>query len=325
MNKTKQNKMRAIAVEEFGGLDNVKFHELPIPEVKPEQVLIKVEAVAVEVWDPADYGGAFARMYPGEPEFPYVIGSEGAGKIAQVGSDVEGFQVGDRVFGINTGRTQQWGFYAEYIPLNADKVWKIPDELDTLRAAVTLIDSGTALTGLKNVLDLQKGENLMVFGASGGIGHFAVQLGKIMGANVLAVASGDDGVEYVKSLDCDKVINGYTDNIKKAAREFSTDGIDAALLTAGGEKAKEAIEGIKPGGRVAYPNGIQDPPEEAEGINIQSYDGKNDRELINELLQMIDFAKYDVLVSHSFDFDDFFAAQKRLNEHYLGKLALEIK
>jgi NADPH:quinone reductase-like Zn-dependent oxidoreductase len=96
----------------------------------------------------------------------------------------------------------------------------------------------------------------MIFGAGGGVGHLAVQLARNMGARVFAVASGEDGVAMVKKLGIDAAVNGRKDDISLAASSFAPDGLDAALLTAGGEIAEIAIQCVRTGGRVAYPNGI---------------------------------------------------------------------
>ena len=103
----------------------------------------------------------------------------------------------------------------------------------------------------------------MIFGASGGIGHLAVQLAKRMGARVFAVASGSDGVALVKRLSADAVVDGHKDDIAAAARQFAPDGLDAALITAGGPAADNALTAMRAGGRVAYPNGVEPEPEAA--------------------------------------------------------------
>ena len=127
------------------------------------------------------------------------------------------------------------------------------------------VDAITALRGLDDTLGLKPGESLMIFGASGGIGHLAVQLAKRMGARVLAVASGDDGVALARRLGADAVVDGHKDDVAAAAREFAPDGLDAALLTAGGEAAEKALTALREGGRVAYPNGVEPEPQARSG------------------------------------------------------------
>jgi len=114
----------------------------------------------------------------------------------------------------------------------------------------------------------------LIFGASGGIGHLAVQFAKRMGAYVLAVASGDDGVAFVRGLGADKVVDGHKEDVLAAARQFAPNGLDAVLLTTGGEAAEKSLAAVRTGGRVAYPNGVQPVPKERAGIKLQSYDGE---------------------------------------------------
>ena len=123
------------------------------------------------------------------------------------------------------------------------------------------MDAMTALRGLDDTLGLKPDESVMIFGASGGIGHLAVQLAKRMGAQVFAVASGSDGVALVKRLGADAVVDGRKDDIAAAARQFAPNGFDAALITAGGPAADKALSAMRAGGRVAYPNGVEPTPE----------------------------------------------------------------
>ena len=161
------------------------------------------------------------------------------------------------------------GFYAEFTAVKADNVSHVPEKLTTEQAGVMPSDAMTALRGLDDMLDLKQGEALMIFGASGGIGHLAVQLAKRMGARVLAIASGDDGVALATRLGADAVVNGRKDDVATAAREFAPDGLDAALVTAGGDTAERALAAVRDGGRVAYPNGVMPEPKARPGVRPQ--------------------------------------------------------
>jgi NADPH:quinone reductase-like Zn-dependent oxidoreductase len=173
----------------------------------------------VGVWDVFEREGGFAQMFGTEPKFPYVLGSDGAGTIAAVGEQIDRFKEDDRVYALALVNAKG-GFYAEYVALKADKVWPVPKELPIEQAGAMPSDALTALQGLDDVLGLKQGESLMIFGASGGIGHLAVQLAKRMGARVLAIASGDDGVAFVRRLGADSVLDGHKGNVVAAAREF---------------------------------------------------------------------------------------------------------
>src|SRR5579862_9505830 len=227
--------MRAVAIDEFGGIEKMKPRELPVPELATDEILIRVDSAGVGVWDPFEREGGFAKEFGMQPSFPYVLGSDGAGTVEEVGDDVHNLKPGDRVYGVNF-MSPKGGFYAEYTAIKAKNVAKIPPALSTRDAGVLAVDGVIALDGLDKALRLKAGESILILGASGGVGHLAVQLAKRMKARVLAVASGPDGVEFVKRLGADKVIDGHREDILKATHEFAPNGLDAALLTAGGKR-----------------------------------------------------------------------------------------
>jgi NADPH:quinone reductase len=169
----------------------------------------------------------------------------------------------------------------------------------------------------------------MIFGASGGIGHLAVQLARRMGARVFAVASGSDGVALVKRLGADEVVDGHQDDIAAAARQFAPKGLDAALITAGGPPADDALTAMRAGSRVAYPNGVEPRPKPPFGIDAKSYDGMPDPQAIEKLNRLIESSglpgtgPFEVHVARSFPLDQAAEAHRALNEHYFGKLVLQ--
>src|SRR6201987_3945052 len=169
----------------------------------------------------------------------------------------------------------------------------------------------------------------MIFGASGGIGHLAVQLAKRMGARVFAIASGSEGVALVKKLGADVVVDGHKDNIAAAARQFAPSGLDAALITAGGPAADKALTAMRAEGRVAYPHGVAPGPKPRFRIDAKPHDGMPDPqalEKLNRLNESSDAAgigPVEVHVARSFPLDQAAEAHRSLDEHYLGKLVLQ--
>ena len=305
MNQTSQprmpEQMHAAAIDTFGG--PVTEHMLPLPKVGEDEVLIRVEAAGVGAWDPMERDGIFARIYGQEGHFPYVLGSDGAGTVAEVGEKVGDFKNGDRVYGVAL-MNPKGGFYAEYTAVKADNVSLIPGGLSMEQAGALPVDALTALGGLHTVINLRPGESILIFGASGGIGHMAVQLAKRMGADVLAVASGQDGVKMIESLGvADEVIDGHTQDVLAAARKFAPDGLDAVLLTAGGADAERALQAVGKGGRVAYPNGVQPTPTAPAGISAKAYNGEATPEMIKLLNQLIEKGPFKVHVARTFPLD----------------------
>ena len=323
MKQAKTNTMKAVAINRFGGPETLRLETLPVPEVGPDEVLIRVHLADVAVWDPFEREGGFAKLYGMKPRFPYVLGTDGAGTVAAVGKSVSRFKKGDRVYGVAL-MNPKGGFFAEYAAMNADNVAHVPDKLTTAQAGVMACDALTALTGLDDVLGLKPGEALMIFGAGGGIGHLAVQLARRMGARVLALASGADGVALVRRLGADVVVNGRTDDVTAAAQAFAPAGLDAALMTAGGDAADRALVAIREGGRVAYPNGVEPVPKVRPGVRLSNYNVVVDPKAIDKLNRLIEAGPFEAHVARTFRLEQAAAAHKALEEHYLGKLALRL-
>ena len=326
MTKTAQSKeklMRAVALDRFGGPETLKIQAVPLPEPGPDEVLIRVEAAGVGAWDPFEREGGFVEVLNREPKFPYVLGTDGAGTIAEVGENVDLFKQGDRVYALELANPKG-GFYAEYIAVNGNNVSHIPGDLTMEQAAAMPTDALTALRGLDDVLRLKRDESVMIFGASGGIGHLAVQLAKLLGARVFAVASGQDGVTFIKRLGADAAADGRGDDVLKMAREFAPNGVDAALVTAGGEDTDRALSAIRADGRIAYPNGVMPVPKAPTRVRIDAYDGEAGREAIDKLNRLIESGTFEVHVDRTFLLAEVAAAHTALNEHHLGKIVLRV-
>ena len=318
--------MKVVAIDRFGGIETLKTRQLPIPNVGANEVLVRVEAAGVGVWDPFEREGGFAKEYNVQPTFPLVLGSDGAGTVEAVGDGVQSLKKGDRVYGIAL-MNPKGGFYAQYIVLKETNLSRIPAKakLTIQQAGAMPVDAITALAGLDATLGLKANESILILGASGGIGHMAVQLAKRMGARVLAVASGEDGVAFVRRLGADKVVDGHKDDIQAAGREFAQKGLDAVLLTTGGAAAEKALSTLREGGRAAYPNGVQPIPKERPGIKIQSFNGEYNPPPFEKLNRLIEAGPFEVHVARTFTLDQAVEAQRALGHHYLGKLALVIQ
>jgi NADPH:quinone reductase-like Zn-dependent oxidoreductase len=315
--------MRAVAIEKFGGPETIAVCNVPVPNVGPNQVLVRVEAAGVGDWDVFEREGMFAQMFGTAACFPHVLGSEGAGTIAAVGIGArDRFRIGERVYGLILMRSPKGGFFAEYAAVDANLCWPLPGRLSAEQAGAMPVDAGTALRGLRDVLRLRSGQSVMIFGASGGIGHMAVQLAKRMGVRVLAVASREDGVALATRLGADMVVEGYTVDVIEAARGFSRQGLDAALFTAGGPAATKALRAVRKDGLVAYPNGVEPLVDAPAGVRVQNYDAGYDTELMEHLNRLIGSGPFEVHVARVFELEDAAEALRALESHYVGRLAL---
>lgn len=313
-------RMNAVVLDRFGGIDELALRRIPLPEVGDGDVLIRVEFAGVASWDAHEREGGYDGVFGVATSFPYVLGWDAAGTVAAVGRNVTQFDVGQRVYA-TTMPVRRGGFYAEYAVVEAEFVAHVPDRMPTEQAGAVAWDALTALSGL-DLLGLRPDETLMVFGASGGVGHMAVQLARHSGIRVLAVASGDDGVALAQRLGADEAINGRKDDVLAAALEFAPGGLDAALVTAGGKTAERSLRAIKKSGRIAWPNGVMPVPETSPDATVSYYDG--DRTATDRLNAIIEASSFEVHVAQTFPVERIRDAHRALNDHYLGKLALQI-
>ncbi|BCM90945.1 alcohol dehydrogenase [Abditibacteriota bacterium] len=314
---TKQ--MKAMAIDQYGGPEALTLHTLPVPEVGENEVLIRVEVAGVGVWDPMEREG---KLIMGETYFPRTLGAEGAGTIASVGGQVTDFKEGDKVYGFGF-QSPKGGFYAEYIVLLTNLVSRFPQKLSIEEAGALPVDGVTGLCGLE-ALQLSDGQKILIWGASGGIGHLVVQLSKRLGAKVFAVASGSDGVEFVQKLGADEAVDGKGGDVVAQAREFAPDGFDAALILAGGDEAQAALETIKDGGAVAFPHGVAPEPKPRATIKVHAYSATPNPQIFERLNTLIEQGPFEVAVARTYPLEEAATAQQDLKGHFLGKLALTV-
>ena len=309
--------MKAAAIDRYGGPEVLQSHVLPVPRPRSKEILIRLEAAGIGVWDADVRAGEFES---GKSGFPKVLGNDGAGTVVAIGRGVRRAKVGDRVYAY----AWKGGFYAQYVAVKQDDTAIAPPNVPTEEAGALGADGVTGLIGLQDKLKLRKGESLLVFGASGGIGHLAVQLAKRMGARVLGVASGKDGVELVRKLGADAVVDGRRSDVAAAVHKFAPEGLDAALVLASGESLQQALAGMKKGGRIAYPNGVEPEPKGSPGIKVIAYDGVPKPEVFERLNTWIAAGPFHVELGRTYELEEAAQAHRDITRHHLGKLALRI-
>jgi NADPH:quinone reductase-like Zn-dependent oxidoreductase len=318
--------MKAIAIDQFGGVEELKLQDLPVPKPGPDDVLIRIDTAGVGVWDPPDREGVLQKMRDTEAHFPYILGRDGSGIVEAVGDNVSNFNKGDRVYVFGPPDPEA-NLYAEYAVEKAENVSLVPKNLNLEDAGALATDAVTAFCGLNQVLELQDGDQILIFGASGGLGHIAVQLARLMGAEIFAVASGDDGVNFVRKLGADKAVNGKDDDIdiSGAIEDFAPKGFDAALVTVDGEAAEPFLQNMRMEGCVAYPHGVDPEPKAPEGIKVQAYSGEVSPEIFETMNNLIESGSFRVHIDRMFPLKDAAEAHRALDDHYLGRLALKVQ
>ena len=314
--------MQAAAIERGGDPGVLTLHTLPVPKPDPQDVLIALDTAGVASWDASirqdpDMWGVHRRL-------PLVLGTDGAGIIAAVGSAVQDFKVGDAVYAYSFDNPKG-GFYAQYVAVAADHVGHVPAGL-SLRDAGAIGTTGlTALQGVDDALHIKAGETLIIHGAAGGVGTLAIQFARLRGAKVLATVSGEDGAELARKLGADAVVDGKTGDIVAAARRLSPGGVDAVLALAGGPALDRCMDALSKDGRLAFPTGVEPAPKRA-GVRIISYDAIAAHGGFERLNVAIGALKLQVPIAAEYALADASQAHQRLAAgHVLGKVVLRIR
>lgn len=232
--------MRAVLCKALGGPESLSVEEIAASEPHADEVLVKVTAVGLNFFDTLIIQG----KYQIKPALPFSPGGEIAGVVTKTGSDVRGLKAGDRVMGY-VGH----GGAREEIAVAARKLALIPKGLSDEAAAGLSITYGTTLHALKDRAALQKSETLAVLGASGGVGQAAIEIGKLMGAEVIACASSDDKLSFCRDLGADHLVNYAARNLKEALKELKPGGVDVVYDPVGGEFSELGVRALAWNGR----------------------------------------------------------------------------
>lgn len=313
-------RMRAAAIDHFGSPDVVHMEMVPVPKLAAKDILVQVAVAGVGTWDPELVDGSFQDV---KARFPRVLGSDGAGTVVAVGSGVRRFDVGDRVYGWGFGNPKG-GFFAEYAAIHERDAAAIPDHLKFEEAGALAVCGITALQGLEQ-LDLPAGQSMIIFGASGGVGHMALQLARILGLRVFAVASKADGVALARQLGADQVAEGHGRSLLRQLRDFQPDGFAGALVLAGGKGWKKELQLVAKGGTVAWPNGVEPVPAVPRGVARKPYDGKDSPAAFARLGELIASGPFHIELSKIYPLDRAAQALRDVQRHHVGKLAIKIE
>ncbi|KJJ98347.1 NADPH:quinone oxidoreductase [Pseudomonas sp. 21] len=234
--------MKAVLCKAFGPAETLVLEDIASPEPKKNEVLLQVHAAGVNFPDTLIIEG----KYQFKPPFPFSPGGEAAGVVGAVGEKVTHVKPGDRVMAL-TG----WGSFAEEVAVPGYSVMPIPDGMDFASAAAFGMTYGTSMHALKQRANLQPGETLLVLGASGGVGLAAVEIGKAMGAKVIAAASSEAKLEVARAAGADVLINYSEGSLKDKLKEITGgQGVDVIYDPVGGDLFEEAFRSIAWNGRM---------------------------------------------------------------------------
>lgn len=323
--------MRACVCKEFGPPEKLVIEEVEEPRVGAGELLIDVRAATVTFPDAL----MIQDKYQFKAPLPFIPGGEVAGVVAQIGEGVSGFALGDRVVG-SSGLT---GGFAERCRARADATRKIPESLGFAESTGILYAYGTGYYGLKYRADLKPGETLLVLGAAGNVGLAAVELGKLMGARVIAAASGAEKLSVCLDRGADEAIDYSKEDLKVRAKELTDGkGVDVIYDCVGGDYAEAALRAIAWEGRflvIGFTAGIPLLPlnltllKGCQVIGVfygamLSKEPETAREIVRELDELASAGRLHPYVSERFSLDQAPRALSALLERRVtGKVVVE--
>jgi NADPH:quinone reductase len=308
--------MKAAVVDAPGPANVLHIKDVSLPSLPKNHVIIALEYAGVGIWDAEQRAGSFGKIKPGT-----ILGADGSGTIAAVGNGVTGFSVGDRVYSYSYGNSGG-GFYAEYVSVPADRVGLVPTQIKMAVAGGMPCVALTAQTGLE-VLKVKKGQTLLVFGASGGVGSLGVWLGNEKGATVVGTAR-PDAQDYVRSLGATRAIDANSAEHEGVIKRVVQAGFDVCLVTTSGDKLPDFLKHLKDKAPLAYPNGVEPAPT-LHGHPVLACDGEMSRGAIDRLNAAIG-SKTIPLRTQVFALKEVVEAHRRIEQgHVVGKIVLSIR
>ena len=324
--------MRALICREWGGIDGLEIGEMPVPKPAADEVLIRVKATAVNYADAIMVAG----KYQTKPALPFSPGLETAGVVEACGAEVTDFKPGDRVMAILA-----YGGLAEYAVAPAAETFRIPDGMGWAEAGAFAIAYISSHVAIRWQGRLEAGETILVLGAAGGVGLTAVEIGRAMGARVIAAASTAEKLAVAVEHGADETVNYSTDKLTERVMALTGDkGVDVCFDPVGGDLFDAALSSLGWGGRivlVGFVGGIPQIPANRLLVKHRAALGSSLRYFrwyapdklkrsVDELMQWYSAGKLKPLITHRFPLERSVEALRLLtNRQAFGKIVVELK
>jgi NADPH:quinone reductase-like Zn-dependent oxidoreductase len=309
--------MNAIVAHQWGGPEVLKVEEVPLPQPKEDEILIKSFAAGVNSFDGALLSGKYAKAFG--TQLPWIPGYDVAGTVEKVGPEVKKFKAGDPVYAFIS--IPSGGGYAEYALAKENQAALKPAALSFAEAAGVPSVAVTAWQALVDKANVQPGQTVLIQGASGGVGMFAIPIAKIRGAKVFATAS-TANQDFLKQLGADVAIDYKTQKFEDFAKD-----VDVVVDGVGGETLKRSYPTVKKGGILVSLVGRVDQAElDKYGIRGVSLEAEYNGDQLAEIGKLIDAKKIKVIVSETFPLTDAAKALAKADTgHARGKIVLNIR
>ena len=306
--------MKAVVAHEYGAPEVLKFEEVPRPEPKEDEALVRAIASGVNPADPLTLSRKYAKEFG--THLPLMPGYDIAGVVEKIGAKITKLKVGDAVYGYPTFG----GGWAEYVTAKEWEVAAKPKSLNFVQAAAVPMGALTAWQALVDVAKLQPGQTVLIHGGSGGVGSFAIQIAKARGARVIATAS-TANQDLLKQLGADVAVDYTKTRFEDVARD-----VDAVLDPVGKETLPRSYDVVKQGGIVMSLVARPDPAEfKKRGIHGAAISVHPDAEDLTEIAHLIEAGKIKPVVTQVLPLSEAIAAQQQAATHHTrGKLVLRI-
>lgn len=311
--------MKAIVLEEFGGIENLLYKEIEKPVPAAGEVLIQVKAISI---NPVDVKTRSGKGIAGKlrDQLPLILGWDISGIVTAIGAGVTRFKAGDAVFGM-VNFPGHGKAYAEYVTAPADQLAHKPAIISHEEAAAATLAALTAYQSITHLINVQPGDRVLVHAAAGGVGHFAVQIAKQLGAYVIGTSSAANK-EFVLGLGADEHIDYKAQRFEEAVAD-----VDFVFDTIGGENIDRSLQVIKKGGSIiSIPSGLNEAVKEkaqAMGINGYQFMVTSNGEDMNHIARLLERGVLKAHVSKTFSFDNMAEAHLQIETgRTVGKIVV---
>lgn len=313
--------MKAIVLNEFGGVENLTYTEIEKPAVASNEVLVQVKAISI---NPVEAKTRAGKGIAGrlKDQMPLILGWDISGIITEVGASVTKFKVGDAVFGM-VNFPGHGKAYAEYVSAPQDQLALKPENISHTDAAAATLAALTSWQSITQLGNLKSGSRILIHSAAGGVGHYAVQIAKNLGAYVIGTSSAENK-DFVLALGADEHIDYRSQRFEDVVKD-----IDFVYDTIGGDNIDRSLKVIKPGGGiVSLPSGLNaEVAEKAKELGINGYrfmvssNGKD----MEEIAAQLENGQLRSHVSNTFPFDEMAAAHLQIESgRTVGKIVVTL-
>jgi NADPH:quinone reductase-like Zn-dependent oxidoreductase len=311
-----QTTMKAVRIHDYGGIEMLKYEDVPRPTPSDHELLVRVHAAGVNPVDDKVRSGMLANFvkFP----MPLILGWDVSGVVEQVGKAVKKFKIGDAVFAYID--LKHAGAYAEYAIVGESEACPKPAKLTHVQAAAIPLAATTAWQALVDTAKIEKDQTVLIHGAAGGVGHFAVQIAKARGAKVIATGS-TKSLPFLKELGADVTVDYTASKFEAVAKD-----VDVVLDTVGGDTQERSFSVLKKGGVLVS---IVQPPDQMlakeNGVRAVIFLAHPDGAELAEISKLVDAGKLNPTVSKTYPLSEASKAHEQIEtKHTRGKLVLEV-